>query len=61
MFDIISVYYHVPYFELNKYRCMVMNEVNINKNIIMIIVLALLCFFMSLMLEWFLLLIQGVQ
>jgi len=27
----------------------------------MIIVLALLCFFMSLMLEWFLLLIQGVQ
>jgi hypothetical protein len=40
---------------------MVMNEVNINKNIIMIIVLALLCFFMSLMLEWCLLLIQGVQ
>lgn len=40
---------------------MVMNEVNINKNIIMIIVLALLFFFMSLMLEWFLLLIQGVQ
>ncbi len=51
----------MPYFELNKYRCMVMNEVNINKNIIMIIVLALLCFFMSLMLEWCLLLIQGVQ